>query len=229
MKGKNHNLYLSIIELLKNHKNPTEISQELKMSKQWIMNKEKGLCPVCGKNQIEFDKGQKIYCSQKCNKEYSKCFLSWQDICQQIFKERGKICKQCNKREQESRSLTQEEKKAKLIDWAKNNKDRIEHQRGIEMVRLDNWFKEKYDEIMDDAHIAETALSWEEREKLVGSSYTPEIRMEVDHIKALINGGAMWDKENLQVLCPKCHNVKTKQDMADYRQRKKNDEIKMGM
>jgi 5-methylcytosine-specific restriction endonuclease McrA len=197
-------------------------SYRKKIPKEWIKNKEKGLCPVCGKNPIEFEKGQKIYCSKKCNKEYSKCFLSWQEICEQIFKEREKKCQQCGKSELESRSLTQEEKKEKLREWAKNNKDRIEHQRGIELVRLDNWFKEKYDEIMDDVHIAEQALSWEEREKIVGSSYTPEIRMEVDHIKALINGGAMWDKDNLQILCPKCHNVKTKQDMAEYRQRKKN-------
>lgn len=33
---------------------------------------------------------------------------------------------------------------------------------------------------------------------------------EVDHIVPLRAGGAMWDEENLQVLCSECHIEKTR-------------------
>lgn len=39
--------------------------------------------------------------------------------------------------------------------------------------------------------------------------------LEIDHIKALINGGDMWDKNNLRVLCHKCHVKKTKHDFYE--------------
>ena len=35
---------------------------------------------------------------------------------------------------------------------------------------------------------------------------------EVDHIKAIMNGGESLDKDNLQVLCYTCHKEKTKED-----------------
>ena len=37
--------------------------------------------------------------------------------------------------------------------------------------------------------------------------------IELDHITAIINGGDMWNKENLQLLCHQCHNKKTGADM----------------
>jgi len=39
--------------------------------------------------------------------------------------------------------------------------------------------------------------------------------LEVDHIVAIVNGGNMWDENNLRVLCHKCHVQKTKQDLYD--------------
>lgn len=36
---------------------------------------------------------------------------------------------------------------------------------------------------------------------------------EVDHIKAIVNGGAMWDYDNLRVLCHNCHCKKTGKDV----------------
>lgn len=35
-------------------------------------------------------------------------------------------------------------------------------------------------------------------------------RLEVDHIKALRDGGAPYDLDNLQTLCPSCHTRKTR-------------------
>lgn len=39
--------------------------------------------------------------------------------------------------------------------------------------------------------------------------------LEVDHIVALINGGDMWDENNLRVLCHDCHVCKTKNDLYE--------------
>lgn len=43
---------------------------------------------------------------------------------------------------------------------------------------------------------------------------TESYEIEVDHITAIVNGGKMWDENNLQVLCKPCHNKKTKKDLA---------------
>lgn len=40
-----------------------------------------------------------------------------------------------------------------------------------------------------------------------------KIKLEVDHIKAVVNGGEMWDEKNLQTLCHACHVWKTKNDL----------------
>ena len=34
----------------------------------------------------------------------------------------------------------------------------------------------------------------------------------VDHITPINRGGSVWDKSNLQVLCNKCHNIKSGKD-----------------
>ncbi|MGB3390738.1 MAG: HNH endonuclease signature motif containing protein [Pseudaminobacter sp.] len=39
-------------------------------------------------------------------------------------------------------------------------------------------------------------------------------RLEVDHIKPIRDGGAPYDLENLQSLCPKCHARKTRLEIG---------------
>lgn len=46
---------------------------------------------------------------------------------------------------------------------------------------------------------------------------------ELDHITALHKDGSTNDDDNLQVLCPPCHRVKTAQDMG-HKERAKFDE-----
>lgn len=41
--------------------------------------------------------------------------------------------------------------------------------------------------------------------------------LELDHIVALTNGGDMWEKSNLRLLCHGCHVKKTKVDMMKKR------------
>lgn len=38
-------------------------------------------------------------------------------------------------------------------------------------------------------------------------------KLEVDHIKALVNGGDMWAEDNLRTLCHSCHLKKTRLDL----------------
>ena len=47
-------------------------------------------------------------------------------------------------------------------------------------------------------------------------------KLEVDHIKAIMNGGNMWDDNNLQTLCHKCHVKKTRQDFYELKYVKDN-------
>jgi len=44
---------------------------------------------------------------------------------------------------------------------------------------------------------------------------------DVDHKKAIINGGICFDTENVRPLCENCHKVKTKEDMRIKTFRKK--------
>jgi 5-methylcytosine-specific restriction endonuclease McrA len=34
----------------------------------------------------------------------------------------------------------------------------------------------------------------------------------VDHIKPINQGGSIWNKDNLQTLCNRCHNKKSAKD-----------------
>lgn len=41
--------------------------------------------------------------------------------------------------------------------------------------------------------------------------------LELDHIIALVNGGGMWNTDNLQLLCNQCHKEKTALDIRRAR------------
>jgi HNH endonuclease. len=41
-----------------------------------------------------------------------------------------------------------------------------------------------------------------------------KIELNVDHIRAITNGGDEWGESNLQTLCEDCHKQKTREDMA---------------
>ncbi len=44
--------------------------------------------------------------------------------------------------------------------------------------------------------------------------------LQVDHIIALVNGGDMWNENNLQTLCVECHKKKTKEDLKERKKKK---------
>jgi len=53
------------------------------------------------------------------------------------------------------------------------------------------------------------------------NTFTTQISFEVDHIIAIILGGYCFDLENLRTLCSDCHKIKTKQDMAHLRRKRR--------
>ena len=107
------------------------------------------LCPVCARLRKEFEKGRRIYCSEKCADDFSKTFVRWNDIRDEVLKRDHYTCQDCG----------------------------------------------KADETGDG--------------------------MDVDHIIAVALGGPMWDKDNMETLCEKCHRKKTKEDMAMLKVRRK--------
>jgi len=40
-----------------------------------------------------------------------------------------------------------------------------------------------------------------------------EVATTIDHIQPLCQGGAMWDKSNIQPLCRACHDIKTQAEL----------------
>ena len=120
---------------------------EIKMTRQQIINtapieweirrQENKVCPVCCKYKSLFEKFKRVYCSDKCAREYQSKWITWNGLRNKILERDRHKCNHCG-------------------------------------------FK--------------------------GS-------LEVDHIKAIVNGGDMWDEDNVQALCKKCHNKKTKLDL----------------
>lgn len=52
------------------------------------------------------------------------------------------------------------------------------------------------------------------REQSLCATFCGELATEVDHIVPVEDGGAMWDRNNLQGLCKSCHSSKTRHDVA---------------
>lgn len=115
----------------------TRQSTKIDIPEIYIENEKKGLCRVCGKPKTQFAKFKRVFCSDECDREYQKCFKTWNSLRDELFEENGNKCEKC------------------------------------------------------------------------GSG----LSLEIDHKHAIVNGGDMWDKNNLQVLCRKCHLKKTRLDL----------------
>ena len=194
-----------------------------KVPEQWKKRAKAGLCPVCGKTRLEFEKGRRVYCSEKCSDEYSKQYISWNGLREKILKERGEKCKKCGIDKEGIDKINKERNEEVYERFIKENKEMLEQFMNRELFELDKEFKEKFDELMDDRKLA-NKIKWELDEDLKKKyNFYPALKtnyFEVDHVKAVVNGGDMWDEDNLQVLCGDCHKEKTRQDMLERKRRK---------
>lgn len=181
--------------------------------KEWLENRELGLCPVCAKSKEEFNKGRKIYCSSECSKKYAECFISWQEYKNRLLD--NPVCAMCGLTQTSFEKSQKERLKKHNKELAEKYKDQIEAKK-LELLReAEKEFLKKIEEIknmsINDWEIS-SMLRNEFDEKLK-EDYTWRSFFDVDHIVAITNGGDMWDKQNLQVLCIDCHKKKTKEDM----------------
>lgn len=184
----------------------------------WKKRAKAGLCPVCGKSKVEFDKGMIVYCSVKCRDEYASHYELWQNLRDKIIKRDNNTCQECGINEEKVKKAWESSKKDILNKFLEKERKEIDVFRDIELQKLSERYEEDYKDIMDDISLF-SRIKWE-LEKQFGKAY-PEIfayswrnpTFDVDHIKAIVNGGDMWDENNLRCLCEECHKRKTKLDM----------------
>ncbi len=182
----------------------------------WRKRAKAGLCPVCGKDPSEFNKSMRVYCSVKCREKYASKYTSWNELRDKIFNERGKICKKCGKSQEKEKIKTEKRNKELLNQFIKEQKRLLEHFRDKKLVELSKRYEIDFKETMEDIKLAED-IKWQLpddiRKKYNWETYPRELSFHIDHIKAIVNDGDMWDEKNLQVLCEDCHIKKTGQDM----------------
>lgn len=189
--------------------------------KKWINNFKKGLCPVCGKTKFEFDKGMKVYCSKKCQKEYSSRIYTWQQLVEKILKERGKKCEKCKITEEKKEKQNKELKKEAIKNYIQQNPELIELKRKELMDKAQEYYEKamKLDEFVKSLEGKEDKyfdLPYDMRIDVPYDIYSKfeysNIQFEVDHIIPISQGGDMWDEKNLQILCIDCHKEKSKKE-----------------
>jgi ribosomal protein L37AE/L43A len=177
---------------------------------EWKRRLKAGLCPVCGKTQVEFDKGMQIFCSHKCRDDYASKYTWWSEIRDKILKRDNETCRKCGINNDKHRKQQEKLFNKKLKEWIEKNKDFLEVRRNDRLASMSRQFEENYKEVMDDMRFARLVIPWEDQKELVDVS---GIAMEVDHKIAVALGGDMWDEDNMQTLCENCHKEKTKEDM----------------
>lgn len=184
---------------------------------EWKRRVKAGLCPVCAKTPVEFDKGQRVFCSIKCREKYASKYTWWSELRRKILEKYNETCAKCGTNYDKFKKHKERKYKKNIKKWIKENKELIETHRNDYLVHLDRRYRQEYEETMDDIKIAGKIISWEERGKLEGRRFS--ISFEVDHVVPVALGGDMWNEKNLQVLCIDCHKEKTAKDrkkIAEY-------------
>lgn len=196
--------------------------------KEWIINFKKGLCPVCGKTKFEFDKNMKVYCSKKCQIEYSARIYTWQSLVDKILNEKGKVCVKCGITDIRYTINQKENKKLVIEKYIEEHPELVELKRKELMDKAEMYYQLalKFDEIIKSKEYEK--LDWNCKIDIPYDLYKKfdnnYINFEVDHKVAVCNSGDFWDENNLQVLCYTCHKEKTKIDLKIKGERNENKE-----
>lgn len=166
--------------------------------KEWIKNFKKGCCPVCGKTKFEFNKGMKVYCSKKCRKSYSDRIYTWQELRDKILKKRGEKCEECGFKRELIKKKADKKIKLLKLKYLKEHPEVIEQKRKELMDVAEEYYKQAQELDKEENLLSSYLVPYNLYRDLEREQYTT---FEVDHIKAIVNGGDMWDENNLQVLC----------------------------
>ncbi len=186
-----------------------------------LKNLEAGKC-WCGKPRNEFDKLMRVYCSIAHRTDWYARTIMWSSFKDEVLAEQGKKCNDCGKIPTDSKKSYQEA----VDEWQKKIQELPNFRKMLDKIRIEllNELEKKYQNIMSDEYLIEHELWYEirdNRELEKPNDYKYEIHYDVDHIIAVSLGGDMWDKKNLQVLCTRCHKIKTKIDMQKLRAQRK--------
>jgi 5-methylcytosine-specific restriction endonuclease McrA len=184
---------------------------------EWRENAKKGLCPVCGKHKAEFQKLMRVYCSPEHRDEYNARIFTWASFRDRILQERGKKCENCGIDETTEVKNRIDAKKKALREWAQKNQEVIE----LERARLFDQAEEAYRKAFDEEYIINRSCP----DEMQIRSWHESPKYELDHKLAIVNGGEMFDVNNVQVLCGECHKKKTTEDVREHKRKMKKQEV----
>ncbi len=200
-------------------------TQRLRAQRRWnvsdeeIKNLKNGKC-WCGIPRTDFNKGQRIYCSVKHADDWHERTTFWNTLRDEFLSEHGSFCDKCGINEKKQQKLNDQNEIKFRQTIAKKYPQVVEQERVFMLDKIENDYKNA----MDDKYIIKHLSSWD-LEKYDIQLQEPRrkyLELDVDHIIAIANGGDVFDKKNLQVLCNGCHKKKTKEDMILMRRNNKN-------
>ena len=161
-------------------------------------------CPVCGVPKSKFNPRMRNYCTPAHREEYTSKIFTWAEMRQRILERDKNTCRKCGINPEKYHEEDDERRKVEATAWGEAHPDDVEKLRSHYLERSEEY----YQKAMDDAALKEEAG---QRKISFQRKY---ISLEVDHIKPIALGGAMWDEANLWVLCEECHDVKTAVEAA---------------
>lgn len=164
------------------------------------------VCRICGRDVTD---GRMKYCSDYCSNlaDAVMWMLNWTPVRRRVLERDNKTCQECGFK----------------YEWITRGNDHI---RAIidsklperpQPPHLDSSFDEVTDE--DWAEHRERSRQWNEKRDELKDRYGDpndyDIRLEVDHITPLSEGGHPFDPSNLQTLCTDCHKEKTAREASE--------------
>ncbi len=192
---------------------------------EWNEREKKGLCPVCGTPKVAFDPGMKKFCSEKCRKAYGEKLVFWGELRERVKRRDNYTCRMCGINNEKLEA----EFRQRWKEWNAENKRYVLDQKEFleEFKReVEERIQRQLDSILEDVELISSPESIADYviqhpfgfnslrlPHPYDGEHPPKVTLEVDHITAIANGGDMWDENNLQTLCSRCHAKKTRADM----------------
>ncbi len=188
------------------------LNQRMAFTDQELENLKNGKC-WCGKDKSEFQKGMKVFCSPEHREIWYKKVMTWKEFRDYYLNKHGLYCDICGRSaDQYKKDYEQYKKQVQEIF-----KEHFEEYIAWRLMKLEENYEREYKEIinMKPEDVSEYQISAfaKDRLELPDPPKYEEITFEVDHKVAIVNGGAEFDENNLQVLCSECHRKKTKEDL----------------
>lgn len=189
-----------------------------KYTDEEFLNLKSGKC-WCGISKENFQKGMRMYCSPEHRNIWRSKTLTWSEFRDDFLSKHGKYCDSCEKKDDSYDDLYVERNSEINELLREKYKEILEEKQIRALKKLDDWYNERYATIFKEDATKSDAEDYAKRHKIkipdIPVSYDlKKYAYEVDHRVAIVNGGAEFAIDNLQVLCVECHKEKTKSDIA---------------